>query len=809
MNTLFSILKSAGKILLFSALGLVCFYFLFVIFKFFFSRAVTLPKKKWKDLSAIIFLAFSLYMLTAFCSYSFFPQKHLAGYLGHWTSSWLFYLFGWQTWLLLAELFLVSWKLAFNAWSENKDNGKNQISGLLSLLMVIALSSMSILGMYTIPGKKPVGNFTEYLASGQVGRVIAEYGSAFLGRAGFFLAVLIFLFTTSVLAVGLDALKIFGGLKKIFFSMSKIKVQRTKKKKNDAPKKERKIPVKSLQIEEINKDEDLIIQTQSPEYENFIDTKSQETILSLLEENDTSEAVPPAPENKLAAVLEKKLSDFNIKGKVTDIETGPVITTIEFFPEPGIKLSKISSLSDDMAMAMHAEKVRIVAPIPGKSVVGFEIPNKTKSTVYLKSILTDQSFRSSDQPLTIALGVTTSNQPQIADLSLMPHLLVAGTTGSGKSVCINSIICSLISRISPKNLRFIMIDPKRIELSIYNGIPHLVRPVIVEPKHAPQILNSLISWMDLRYKDFGKLGVRNISSYNKKVPPELSKPYIVAVIDELADLMMTTGKIVEDSLIRLAQMSRAVGIHLILATQRPSVNVITGLIKANFPARIAFKTSSQIDSRTILDGPGAEKLLGKGDMLFSSPGMGEAIRLHGAYISTEEARRIVKFWAQNHLEKLLKGKFAQNSKIPEMVANEDQVLDAITDPESTPGAEEILERFFNNAFAETGTDKEVLSRHLSSLTYYPPIKEQEEVPLPDFSPEENWGDNVDGLDPLYEEAKEFVLRTRVASVSAIQRHFKVGYARAGRIIDQLENNKIIGPHQGSKSRDVYGEKEIK
>lgn len=821
MSVFLEILKTAGKILLFSAAGVVGFYLIYRVLKYFFFRAVNLPKKIWKDLSAIGFFAFSLYVLTAFISNSFFAEKNLSGFLGKWISSWCFYLFGWQSYVFLAALFILAWKLCVNAWSQQSRKSDGRIYALTAFLITIAFTSMSILGMFKIPGKKPVDNYTDYLASGQLGQIIADYGTAFLGRTGFVLTVLIFLLTTSVLATGFDAVKIFFLIKKLLiFAKARFKKRPANKKRE---KYNPKTPVNvsktepapnlinSSPAEQTDDIAEEQISFEPDDYGDFIDNAFQERILSLFDEQSTGDATPPAPENKLASALENKLADFNIKGKVTNIETGPVITTLEYLPEPGIKLSKISSLSDDMAMAMHAEKVRIVAPIPGKSVVGFEIPNKSKSTVYLKSILLDQSFQTSPQALTIALGVTTSNQPTVADLSQMPHLLVAGTTGSGKSVCINSIVCSLISRISPKNLRFILIDPKRIELSIYNGIPHLVRPVIVEPKHAPQILNSLINWMDLRYKDFGKLGVRNITAYNKKVPADQSKPYIVAVIDELADLMMTTGKIVEDSLIRLAQMSRAVGIHLILATQRPSVNVITGLIKANFPARIAFKTSSQIDSRTILDGPGAEKLLGKGDMLFSSPGMGDVVRLHGAYLSTEEARRIVKFWARNHLEKILRGKIRHFSKIAELAVREDSVLDAITDPEQTPGAEEILERFVFSAARLTGAEKESIAEALSSINYYPTVKEQEESPLPDFYPEEieTPDTGVDGLDTLYEQAKEFVLRTRVASVSAIQRHFKVGYARAGRIIDQLENNGIVGPHQGSKSRDVFTEKEFK
>ncbi|MBN1619716.1 DNA translocase FtsK 4TM domain-containing protein [candidate division WOR-3 bacterium] len=820
MNLLLDILKTVGKIAAFSAIGILAFYFIYRASKFMFFKAVGLPKKIWKDLYAITFFALSLYLFISFFSKSFFPDKNISGFLGNWLSSWGFYFFGWQSFIFLAVLFILSWKLCVSTWSDKYHKSDAKVYALTAFLLSFAFASMSILGMFRIPGKKPVDNYAEFLASGELGRLISKYGTEFLGKTGFTLTVVIFFLTTSVLATGFDIITVFRFLKRTAKKILRFKSKNTAIKRKNLVKNQKAPsslnttkPITIKKVEEMPRMNPKTLYPEElpeePEYDDFIDKTQQESIFSFLEEQSENVAAPMASENKLSSTLEKKLLDFGLSGKVTSVETGPIITTIEYLPDPGIKLSKISSLSDDIAMAMHAEKVRIVAPIPGKSVVGFEIPNKTKSTVFLKSILRDESFQNSPHSLTVALGVTTFNQPTVADLSQMPHLLVAGATGSGKSVCINSIICSLISRISPKNLRFILIDPKRIELSIYNGIPHLVRPVIVEPKQAPYILNSLINWMDLRYKDFGKLGARNITAYNKKVSPDAAKPYIVAVIDELADLMLTTGRVVEDSLIRLAQMSRAVGIHLILATQRPSVNVITGLIKANFPARIAFKTSSQIDSRTILDGHGAEKLLGRGDMLFSSPGLNAVVRLHGAYISTEEARKIVKFWAQNHLEKLLKNRIHDWAKISSLIVREDSVLDAITDPEQTPGAEEILQRFIQYASDQIGIEKDIISESLSSLSYYPPVKEQEESPLPDFisDDDEDKETGTDGLDTLYEQAKEFVLRTRVASVSAIQRHFKVGYARAGRIIDQLETNGIVGPHQGSKSRDVFNKKE--
>jgi len=345
--------------------------------------------------------------------------------------------------------------------------------------------------------------------------------------------------------------------------------------------------------------------------------------------------------DKKIKILIEKLKQFKIEGDVVRYYVGPVVTTFEFKPLPHIKVSKILALQDDLAMALKAQSIRIQAPIPGKDVVGIEIPNDEMETIYLREILESDIFKKSKSPLTLALGKDIVGAPFVTDLKKLPHLLIAGTTGSGKSVGINAMILSLLYKNSPDELKFLMIDPKMLEFSIYNDIPHLLTPVITEPKKAIVALNAMVKEMERRYKLMAKLKVKNIEGYNKKADEKL--PYIVIIIDELADLMMTSGKDVEYSIARLAQMARASGIHLIVATQRPSVDVVTGLIKANLPSRISFKVGQKIDSKVILDQFGAESLLGRGDMLFTPPGITGLIRLHAPFTSEEEIERIVEF----------------------------------------------------------------------------------------------------------------------------------------------------------------------
>lgn len=434
-----------------------------------------------------------------------------------------------------------------------------------------------------------------------------------------------------------------------------------------------------------------------------------------------------------SSILEKKLQDFGVEGRVTHVSPGPVVTMFEFEPAPGVKIHTVMSLADDLALALKAVNVR-VSPVPGRATLGIEVPNKEREDVFLKEILATETFRRSHSKLTLALGKDIFGNPVVADLSRMPHLLIAGATGSGKSVAINSMVLSLLYRATPEELKMLMIDPKMLELSVYEAIPHLMLPVITSPKDAAEALKKIVLEMERRYRVLAERGARNIEAYNRIIAQagrEKPLPYIVIFIDELADLMLVSAYEVEGSIARLAQMARAAGIHLILATQRPSVDVITGVIKANFSSRISFQVSSKIDSRVILDTYGAERLLGKGDMLFMSPGS-RIIRVHGTYVSEEEIKAVTEF-----------------------------------------------------------------------------IKAQG---VPDYSLFDSLTGEAEGLTPqdadeLYQQAKDLVLSTGQASISYIQRRLKIGYNRAARIIEMMEEEGIIGPpREAGKPREILKRK---
>jgi S-DNA-T family DNA segregation ATPase FtsK/SpoIIIE len=460
---------------------------------------------------------------------------------------------------------------------------------------------------------------------------------------------------------------------------------------------------------------------------------------------------PPAPWNQQvhegqmvaqAEKLENTLRHFGVEGKVTAIIPGPVVSRFELEPAPGVKISKVTNLQDDLALALKALSIRIVAPVPGKAVIGIEVPNPKRQVVALREILSDSAYQKSASRLTIALGKDIMGLPIVTDLARMPHLLIAGATGSGKSVGINTMILSILYKAAPEEVRFLLMDPKRIELSTYEGIPHLLHPVVVSPKEATTALHWTVMEMERRYALLSDLAVRNIDNYNQKVrtlkpAPGEDKdslpqplPYIVVVIDELADLMLVASRDTEEYLIRLAQKARASGIHLLVATQRPSVDVITGLIKANFPTRVSFQVSSKADSRVILDFVGAERLLGQGDMLFIPPGTSRLKRIHGAFVTEEEVVRVVDF------------------------------LKAQAQPEFEPGITEMKE------------------------------KEQE-------------AEELGEKDEKYQEAVELVAETRNASISMLQRRLRIGYNRAARIIEIMEKEGLVGPSDGVKAREVY------
>ena len=460
--------------------------------------------------------------------------------------------------------------------------------------------------------------------------------------------------------------------------------------------------------------------------------------LSLLDDYDES-AVTFSREDLIARseMIEEKLLDYGLKGKVQKVLPGPVVTTFEFVPAAGVRVSQIANRADDLSLALAARSLRIQAPIPGKSAVGIEAPNPEPKLVLLKEMM--EHFPEGGEGLTVVLGKTVTGEPYYADIADMPHLLIAGATGSGKSVCINSIICSLLFTHTPATCRFILVDPKRLELITYNDIPHLLHPVITEARPTLKVLNWLTIEMDRRYRLLAQFGVKNIKSFNSKVESEETRhpetdeiltrlPYYVTIIDELADLMVSLGNEIYPPITRLSQMARAVGIHLVFATQRPSVDVVTGLIKANFPTRIAFQVTSKTDSRTILDVNGAETLLGNGDMLYLPKNLPSPVRLQGAYISEREAENVADYWKD----------FGR------------------------PGAEIDL----SEKAAAGGTE------------------------------------DSDVDDALFEKARELVIIHQQGSISLIQRRLRVGYARAARLIDMLEQSGIVGPFEGSKAREV-------
>ncbi|HUU81787.1 MAG TPA: DNA translocase FtsK 4TM domain-containing protein [Acidobacteriota bacterium] len=447
--------------------------------------------------------------------------------------------------------------------------------------------------------------------------------------------------------------------------------------------------------------------------------------------------------------VERKLADFGVEGEVVEILPGPVITMYEFKPAPGIKISKVAGLSDDLALTLQAPSIRIVAPIPGKAAIGIEIPNNQREMVFLKEVLSSAVYRNSNDRLPLALGKDITGAPVVTDLARMPHLLVAGATGTGKSVSINTMINSLLFKLSPDLVRFLMIDPKRIELSIYHDIPHLLHPVVTRPKEATRALKWAVQEMERRYILLSDRGFRNIETYNRQIlkqqkggPVDETRgtdkvlPYLILVIDELADLMIVSSREVEEAITRLAQMARAAGIHLIIATQRPSVDVLTGIIKANFPTRISFQVSSRVDSRTILDTIGAEHLLGEGDMLFMPPGVGRITRIHGAYVSEEEIKMVTDFLRSQ-------GKPDYDGSILSLVTRDEEI-------------------------------------------------DEGEIEL----------------DEKYNQAVEVVLQSRQASISMLQRKLRVGYNRAARMIEAMEKEGIVGPSDGVRPREIYGKREI-
>lgn len=642
-------------------------------------------------------------------------------------------------------------------------------------------------------------------AGGMIGQILGDIGSTYLGTWGMYLFVVFGAILTFILATRLSLVETLNQsttvVSKGLLNLSQILLNMTKKfkeqalqvflkaivalkallnkrqqlayegaavsaKKTEAPRKSEK-KEKQVDVDQFLKHKEKTEPTiRKREQAKPISTKFEQLELVPKSENyqlpsfdfldheeNTNVQIDEASLKMSAKILEKKLKDFSIEGQVTEIHPGPVITMYEFQPAPGVKLSRIHSLTDDLSLAMGGRPVRIVAPLPNKAAVGIEIPNHDREIVWLKEIIADEKFQNHDSPLVFALGKDIEGIPYVSDLKKMPHLLVAGATGAGKSVAINSMICSMLYKAKPDEVRMIMIDPKMIELSIYEGIPHLLLPVVTDPQKAHLALKWAVREMERRYKLLSDVNARNINSYNKKfengdiktgkqkpaeiegeeevIMHESKLPYIVVVVDEFADLMMVSSKEVEASICRLAQKARAAGIHVILATQRPSVDVITGIIKANFPSRIAFKVTSKHDSRTIMDGVGAEHLLGMGDMLFIPPGSSAPRRLHGAYVTEEEIGKIVKFLKEQ----------------AKPVYNEEILTPVENDPNSP------------------GTSSEDFDEH-------------------------------------YDEAVREVLKSKRVSISSVQRKFRIGYNRAARIVEQMEEQGIVTPPNGQGQRQV-------
>ncbi|MBL0732123.1 MAG: DNA translocase FtsK [Desulfosarcina sp.] len=624
-------------------------------------------------------------------------------------------------------------------------SSKTMVPTLLggSLLVITTGSLFAIYGnYYSILG-------SEFSSGGIIGIPLKIFLIKFCNNAGATLILILFWLIGIIMATGFSMINfikqcrqavigVAGKIRTFYLTRRTTRKERKKKgidKKNKINNKEQEIVIKAT--------DEIADKTVSGNKEELFspmdDDKFKLPSVDFL--NELKDKAISFDDEKLrvqSKLLEKKLEDFGVHGRVAAVSPGPVITTFEYKPAPGVKINKIVNLGDDLALALKAISIRIVAPIPGKAVIGIEIPNVSRHMVAFKDVVVSEAFEKMKSSLALCLGKDIVGNPVVADLSKMPHLLVAGATGTGKSVGLNAMICSLLYKANPDEVKLIMVDPKRIELSMYDGIPHLITPVVTDVKKATNALFWAVQEMENRYKLLAEKKVRNIFQYNQKIKQEgkdengefpQKMPFIVIIIDELADLMMVASKDVEVALTRLAQMARAAGLHLILATQRPSVDVLTGIIKANFPTRLTFQVSSRIDSRTILDANGAETLLGNGDMLLLPPGTSKLQRVHGAYISEEEITKIVDF--------------LKSQKKPDYNMEVTNVL---------PEKNEELE------------DEE--------------------------------------HDERYDDAVAFVTQTGRASISMIQRQMRIGYNRAARIIEMMEREGIVGPSDGAKPREV-------
>ena len=738
-----------------------------------------------KEIAGLVWMAAGIFLLLSLVSFNnndpsfnnnLDPASihNFCGKVGAYVSDLFYQVIGLPALMIPFACLLFAWRLL-----KFRDLHPRAYKAAAFIVMLISLA-----GLISLKVEK-VALFGQTLnqAGGFIGFFLASTLKGWFNLTGAALFLVVF-FSVSAMLVARFSMVLFleGLLGRLADSMEKrraARLARRQLKEKDKPRKEKAPvirepePASAKPVRVIEKKIDKKKALANQEAFDFLEPSGTYHPPSLNLLDHDGEVAKPVDKDALmmnARLLEKKLLDFNVEGDVSEVKPGPVVTMYEFAPAPGVKVNKIAGLSDDLSMALKALSIRIVAPIPGRGVVGIEIPNRDREMVYLKEIFATNEFQKTGGRLPLALGKDIFGHTVVADLAKMPHLLVAGSTGTGKSVSINAMILSLLYRADPRDVRLIMVDPKMLELSMYEGIPHLLLPVVTNPKKAALALNWAVREMERRYKLMADKGVRNIDGYNRKLEKEEKEktskrkltpdndavidmmeedlpeieliegeeldhghlPYVVVIVDELADLMMVSGRDIEESIARLAQMARAAGIHLILATQRPSVDVITGLIKANFPTRISFKVFSRTDSRTILDQMGAETLLGNGDMLFLPPGTGAVQRVHGAFVSEIEVQRVVDFLKKQ---------------------------------------------------GQPDYDKSIL----------------ETPPAADSS-----GNGDDDYDEKWDEALAIIADTKQASISMLQRRLRLGYNRAARMIEKMEAEGIVGPSDGtSRPREVF------